>query len=160
MNVLLFPDKALLTKCEEVTDFSDIGTVSEEMYQCMKSARGMGLSANQVGILKRFFVMSGPSGEKICIVNPKILRQSLVTLDLSEGCLSAPGQQLKLFRPAWVEISFQNEKGELLKETFAGEHSVCVQHEIEHLDGKSFMHNKAIPKKLRIFLAKKWGIPR
>lgn len=159
MEVLKYPDPRLLKPCKEVTVFGpELATMLESMWETMVKERGMGMAANQVGIEYRMFTMKGPQDEKIFLVNPKIIESGKHPCSQAEGCLSAPGQMIKLYRPNWVKVTFQNEKGETRSDVFTDIHSVCVQHEIEHLDGKTFLQNKAIPKKMRIFLAKKWGI--
>lgn len=158
-EVLKYPDSRLFKTCKEVTVFGpELLVLLEAMWETMVKERGMGMAANQVGLEYRMFTMKGLNEEKLFIVNPKIIEFSNVPCDLSEGCLSAPGQMIKLYRPLWVRTTFQNEKGEHFTQVFSGIHSVCFQHELEHLEGKSFLQNKAIPKKLRIFLAKKWGL--
>jgi len=159
MEVLKYPDPRLLRPCKEVTEFGpELKVLLESMWETMKKERGMGMAANQVGLEQRMFVMDEVI-EKHFIVNPKIVDQGKYPCDQSEGCLSAPGQMIKLYRPNWVTITYQNESGEHRNRTFVGIHAVCVQHEMEHLEGKTFLQNKAIPKKVRIELAKKWGLP-
>ena len=103
--------------------------------------------------------MKGPNDEKLFIINPKVLSHSLVSADLAEGCLSAPGEFLTLSeRASWIEIQFQNEKGDMQKRTFHGIFAVCVQHEMEHLLGKTYLQAKSIPRIKRKALAKKWGL--
>lgn len=158
MDILKYPDQSLFEICKEVAVFGpELKVLLESMWETMKNNKGIGLAANQVGLQYRMFVMSGPDDQKFFIVNPKITRTSKSTLDYAEGCLSAPGEFLKLFRPAWAQVECQNEKGEKQVYLFKGIFSVCVQHEMDHLDGKSHLENKAIPKKTRIMLAKKWG---
>jgi peptide deformylase len=158
MEVLKYPDARLLKPCKEVTVFGpELVVLLESMWETMIKERGMGMAANQVGLEYRMFTMSYRA-QKLFVVNPTIVESSKNPSDLAEGCLSAPGQMIKLYRPNWVKLSFQNEKGEKLNATFTDIHAVCVQHEIEHLDGKSFLQNKAIPKSMRKFLAEKWGL--
>jgi peptide deformylase len=103
------------------------------------------------------FVMEGLES-KLYIINPVILQSSMVTALFQEGCLSAPGEVVVTgSRREWVEVQYNDEKGETFRSVFSGIHSVCVQHEIEHLEGKSFMESKTIPKAIRKQLAKKWG---
>ena len=158
MQVLKYPDPRLLTPCKEVTVFGDeLKVLLESMWEIMKRERGMGMAANQVGLEYRMFVME--EGEsKHFIVNPKILDHGKNPSAKPEGCLSAPGEMIRLYRPDWVTVAYQNEKGEHLKRTFVDIFSVCAQHEIEHLDGKSFLQNKNIPKRVRVSLAAKWGL--
>lgn len=158
MDILKYPDPSLFVVCKEVMVFGpELNVLLEGMWSTMKEHKGLGLAANQVGLKHRMLVMQGPKEEKLFIVNPKILKVSRGTIDYAEGCLSAPGEFLKLFRPGWATVAFQNEESRNFVQTFSGVFSVCIQHEIDHLDGKSHLENKSIPKKTRIMLAKKWG---
>jgi peptide deformylase len=159
MEILKYPDPHLFIPCKEVTVFTpELKILLDSMWETMKIERGLGLAANQVGLSYRMFTMEGPNNEKLYIVNPKILDSAKTPSSVAEGCLSAPGQMIKLYRPLWVKLSFFNENGEQQERVFHDVFSVCVQHEMEHLSGKSYLQNKAIPKKLRMFLAKKWGL--
>lgn len=159
MEVIKYPDPRLLKSCKEVTVFDEaLAKLLEDMWETMKREHGIGMAANQVGLEHRMFVMD-ETIEKHFIVNPQVVESGKYPCNDSEGCLSAPGQIMKLYRPHWVKLKYQNEKGEHRNRTFVGIFSVCVQHEIEHLDGKTFLQNKAIPKKMRLFLAQKWGLP-
>lgn len=158
MEIVKYPNPALFKACKEVTVFGpELKVLLDSMWETMVAARGVGLAANQVSLNMRMFTMEGPNNERLYIVNPKIVSKSKGVSNMSEGCLSAPGQMLKLFRAAWVQLEFQDENGHHFNRNFGDVHSICVQHEIEHLDGKTYLQNRAIPKKLRIFLADKWG---
>ena len=79
--------------------------------------------------------------------------------DLKEGCLSAPGEFLELAeRVAWVVVKFQDETGKEFIKTFDGIWSVCIQHELSHLEGESFLQSKSLKKSVRKMLAKKWEL--
>ncbi len=160
MEILKYPDPSLLKKCDEVTVFgTELKTLLDGMWDAMLKRGGLGLAANQVGLHFRAFVMGGPDSEKLYIVNPKVVKKSEISANLKEGCLSAPGEFLVLSeRSSWIQIDFQNEKGEMLRRVFQGLHAVCVQHEMDHLEGKSHLQSKSIPKALRKVLAKKWGL--
>lgn len=160
MEIFKFPSLILFKKCEEVTVFGEeLKIILDNMWDTMKSARGIGLAANQVGISSRMFTMEGVDGERLYLVNPKILRKSQFSANLKEGCLSAPGDQLALSeRVSWVEVAFQDETGAERKRVFKDIWAVCVQHEIQHLEGESFLESKSIPKAIRKELAKKWKI--
>lgn len=159
MEVLKFPHSDLSKPCKEVTVFGpELKVMLEAMWETMKRERGVGLAANQVGILYRMFTMEGPNQEKLFIINPRILDFSKAPSSLKEGCLSAPGELIRLYRPMWVNVCYQDETGKQVIRTFVDVHSVCVQHEMEHLNGISFMQNKNIPKMTRRELAKKWGM--
>jgi peptide deformylase len=158
MNILKYPDPNLFRICAEVTVFGpELIVLLESMWEAMREERAIGLASNQVGLTFRMFAMKY-NDEKLFVVNPKILRRSQAPANLKEGCLSAPGEFLIISdRAAWVEVRYQDEKGALHTRVFQGIHSVCAQHEVDHLDGKSHLQSKTIAKKARLELAKKWG---
>jgi peptide deformylase len=160
MLILKYPDSSLFNVCKEVTVFGDeLRILLENMWTAMITAGGLGLASNQVGLEYRMFVMSNVDHEKLFIVNPKIVKRSEVPAMMKEGCLSAPGEFLFLKeRMSWVQIDFQDEKGNNHRRVFQGLHAVCVQHEMDHLDGKSHLMSPSIPKKQRKELYKKWGL--
>jgi peptide deformylase len=159
MILLKFPNPALTTKCSPVWDFGpNLKKTLDEMWDLMIQENGIGLAANQVGILNRMFVMAGPFNEKIYCVNPKVYAYSLETVTLKESCLSAPGEFINIVRPASVKIGCQDENGNSCSYNFHSIYSVCAQHEMEHLDGSTFLKSPQIPKKERIRLAKKFGL--
>lgn len=129
------------------------------MWDTMVKGQGIGLAANQVGLTFRMFTMLGPKEEKFYIVNPKIVKRSVVPANLREGCLSAPGEFLVLDeRASWVKLQFQDETGKNQEMVFKDIYAVCVQHETDHLDGTSHLQSKSLKKAKRKELAKKWGI--
>lgn len=160
MNILKFPSPELFEVCKEVSVFGpELKTLLDAMWETMIAGNGMGLAANQVGLKFRMFTMLGPEDEKIYLVNPKIVGRSVIPANLQEGCLSAPGEMLTLDeRVSWVKVKFQDETGKECERVFKGIHSVCVQHETDHLNGKSHLQSKSLSKVKRKQLAKKWGI--
>lgn len=160
MKILRYPDPILLQTCLLVNVFDDnLKKVLDEMWETMVAAEGMGLAANQVGILSRMFIMTDVDGSKIYAINPKIVLKSHVSANKPEGCLSAPGEFLELDeRAEWVLVEYQDETGAQHKKVFHGIHSVCVQHEIDHLDGKTHLLSPTLSSKDRKMLAKKWGL--
>src|SRR5271154_689806 len=91
MNVLKFPNPFLTTATYPVTVFGDeLKVLLDSMYETMKTNNGLGLAANQVGLLHRMFVMDGLEG-RFNIVNPVIVNKSAKPANIKEGCLSAPG---------------------------------------------------------------------
>ena len=124
----------------------------------MISHNGMGLAANQVGVRYRLFVMADMNGKYLSVVNPIIISRSSVPANLKEGCLSAPGEILTLSeRASWVQVKFQDETGKSQTRVFKDIYAVCVQHEMDHLDGKSHLQSSSIPRAKRKLLAKRWG---
>lgn len=159
MKIHKFPHPALFTPCTEVTDFGPkLKENLDKMWDIMVAVQGMGLSANQVGLFDRYFVMQGHFGQKIYVVNPIIRNKSQELSPLVEGCLSAPGDFLNLKRAEVVYLDYQDETGKPISKIFTSYFSICVQHEIDHLDGKSFLESEVLDKKTRKKLAKKWGI--
>lgn len=159
MKILKFPHPALFKVCEPVTVFgAELKVLLDNMYRTMQAHNGVGLAANQVGLEHRMFVMQDHE-KRVNLVNPEVTRRSMVTSLVREGCLSAPGEYIITgSRREWVEVKYQDEKGNPHIRLFKGIFAVCVDHEIEHLDGKSFMDSKTIPKATRKELANKWGI--
>lgn len=160
MKILKFPDKNLFEICTEVLSFGpELKTLLDSMWSIMTENNGMGLASNQVGLKFRMFTMLGPDDEKLFIVNPIIISSSVASANVKEGCLSAPGEFLVLEeRKSWVQLKYQDETGTEHQRVFKGVHAVCVQHEIDHLDGKSHLLSKSLHKAKRKELAAKWGI--
>lgn len=160
MNILKFPSEELFKVCTEVTVFGpELKILLDSMWETMVVGNGIGLAANQVGLTFRMFTMLGPNDEKLYLVNPKIVSRSTVPANMREGCLSAPGEFLVLSeRASWVKVEFQDETGEVKQRVFRDIHSVCVQHEIDHLDGKSHLQAESLHTAKRKELEKKWGI--
>lgn len=160
MEILKFPHPHLSKPTQIVHDFDqDLQSWLDAMWEAMKANNGMGLSANQVFLDHRMFVMEGPGGKRLELINPIITEASIVPADLKEGCLSAPGEYLIVpSRKVWVSVAFQDVKGVAKKALFKDIYAVCAQHEIEHLDGKGFMENSSVSRKKRKELAKKWGL--
>ena len=160
MEILKFPDKRLFTPTKPVTVFGEeLSVLLNAMWDAMIKANGIGLSANQVGLDLSMFVMKAPDQKKMFIINPEIVSRSEGRAGLSEGCLSASGEYLTLFeRAAWVQLKFQNETGKVCSAVLKGIYSVCAQHEIDHLEGKSFLESKSIPRSKRKELSKKYGL--
>lgn len=150
----------LLQKCIPVVDFGPaLKFVLDQMYETMEANHGLGLAANQVGFFSRMFVMRDANYMPIYFVNPEILSRSEASANLPEGCLSAPGEFLELDeRSEWVQVKFLDENGQEHVRVFKGIYSVCVQHEIDHLDGKTHLQSPTLTKADRKKLAKKWGL--
>lgn len=150
MKIVHFPHLALTTKSVEVTDFnSDLAVITNEMIELMDNCSGVGLAANQVAINKRIFVMQC-NKEKLpyVFINPVIISSSEINEKNNEGCLSFPGLNLEISRKQWIELKWKNIRGEELMEKFIGLECVCIQHEIDHLNGINFIDKIGNVKKL------------
>ena len=108
------------------------------MAKAMYQHHGIGLAAIQVGYQLRMFVMdcSRSQSEYKVFINPEIVEKSIETLCDVEGCLSAPGKQGEVNRHIRIILKYKNENGKEEKKTFYNLEARCVQHEMDHLDGK------------------------
>jgi peptide deformylase len=106
----------------------------QEMIQFMKSQQAIGLSANQIGINLRLFVMQIEDRTRFCF-NPAILDRSTELVTMAEGCLSFAGKQCILQRPEQIRVRYQDHRGFWIQEELTGLESRCFQHELDHLDG-------------------------
>ena len=125
---------------EQCSDEIDRNKVKEDLIDSMKNYQGIGLSANQIGIMERVFVMYSDvkKREIIACFNPQILSVSNKKVLMDEGCLSYPGLWLKVNRPDAVEVSYEDENGELHKKAMFGLECRVFQHEYDHMEGTDF----------------------
>ena len=111
-----------------------LDTLIARMKMTMKLYGGIGLSANQVGVMHRLFVM-GTDDFFIACINPKVIEQSKETEVAVEGCLSFPGLQLKVERPKWIIAEYTDADGQLQQTKFEGMTARCYLHELDHMNG-------------------------
>ncbi len=143
--ILLHPDPRLKTVAKPVSAIgTDIARLADDMLETMYDAPGIGLAAPQVGVLSRLLVMDavkeeGASPRPMVLINPEILWSSEDRSVYDEGCLSIPEHYAEVERPAEVRIRWTGLDGKLAEEHFKGLWATCVQHEIDHLDGKLFI---------------------
>lgn len=124
-------------KLETAADRKHADTIALSLAETLAKTQGLGLSANQCGRTERMFAIN--MGEQIwTLINPEIIEKSDTVSDLAEGCLSYPGLYLKLKRSDHIKVKFQAINGEWIEQEFDGLTAVCIQHEIDHLDGKIF----------------------
>jgi len=115
------------------------------MLETMYEAPGIGLAAPQVGVNLRLLVMDcankddGEPPQPLCVINPEILATSEETNEHEEGCLSIPQVFSFITRPKEVRVRFWDENGQQHERDFGGLWATCVQHEIDHLNGKLFI---------------------
>ncbi|HEY5106837.1 MAG TPA: peptide deformylase [Caulobacteraceae bacterium] len=125
----------------------------DDMLETMYDAPGIGLAAIQIGVAKRVLVMDLSRGEgepePRHFVNPEILWASKETLPYEEGCLSVPEIYDEVERPAKVRLRYLNYQGERVEEEAEGIFAVCIQHEIDHLDGVLFIDHLSRLKRAR-----------
>jgi len=117
----------------------DPKTIVENMAEAMEKYGGLGLSANQVGLPYKMFVMKTADKGIVGFFNPKITRVSQETDNLKEGCLSFPDIYLMIKRSKTIELEYQDEQGESHTLVLEGMAARCVQHECDHLNGILFL---------------------
>ena len=119
------------------TEPKDRLELTTNIAETMRQYGGIGLSANQVGIALRMFVL-GDGKHFIPCFNPKILEYGKDKIPMEEGCLTYPGLFVKIYRPDMIVAQWEDEKRELHKETFTGLQSRVFQHEYDHMEGIDF----------------------
>ena len=140
LPILQFPDPRLKLVAKQVDSFdAEIEKICSDMLETMYETQGVGLAATQVNIQQRILVIdiSEDQSQPLCIINPKLINAQGEII-WEEGCLSFPGVFAKVKRSAQITIEFYNVKGE--PQTLHAEElmAVCIQHEIDHLNGITF----------------------
>ena len=142
--ILIHPDPRLKKLCDPVREITDdLRNVASDMLDTMYDAPGIGLAAPQVGVTKRLIVMDcikGPEAPRpLILFNPEITWTSDELSTYEEGCLSIPDQYADVQRPDKATVRWMDQNGAPQVETFDGIWATCVQHEIDHLNGKLFI---------------------
>ena len=141
LNILHFPDSRLRTVAKAVTEFDDeLRQFVSDMFETMYEAPGIGLAATQVDRHIRLLVMdvSEARDRPRCLINPEILEADGEE-EMDEGCLSVPGYYEKVRRAEHIRVRAQDENGTLSEFEAEGLEAVCIQHEMDHLEGKLFV---------------------
>lgn len=158
MNLILAPDP-ILTQLAQAWDFSvdtDAEEVESEMICLMKISNGIGLAGNQVGLLKRVFVIKlnnhADRAEPFAMFNPRVISKSETLQTAAEGCLSFPELWLGVSRPNTVESEYFDKHGNACTITLTGIDARCFLHEIDHLNGVVFTEKVS---QMKLMLARK-----
>ena len=141
LEILETPDPRLRTVAKPVETFDEkLAQLAEDMIETMYAARGIGLAATQVNVHKRLLVLDVSEAQDTprVYVNPTIL-DSEGTETCEEGCLSVPGIYAEVSRAEKVRLGAQDIDGKPFVEELEGMHAICVQHEMDHLEGKLFI---------------------
>ena len=143
-NIIIEPDPILRKKCEPLEKVdTNTRKLMDDMLATMYAAPGIGLSAVQVGILKRLVVIDISRDEEkkdpIFLINPEITNQSKKTSVYEEGCLSIPGQFAEIERPAECTLKYIDYHGKEKELKADGLLATCIQHEVDHLNGILFI---------------------
>ena len=140
-QIITVPDETLKKISEPIEKVGvNEKKLIKDLFETMYNSNGIGLAAVQVGILKRVIVVDVSSKEEeknpICFVNPIIKKISDKISVYEEGCLSIPDTFIEIERPKTCEVQYVDIDGKIKTQEFDGLLSTCVQHEINHLDGK------------------------
>jgi peptide deformylase len=165
-EILILPDPLLRKVAEPVEAFDDdLKKTVDDMFETMYDAPGIGLAGPQIGYMKRVVVIDladeeNPDSGKIAMVNPEIVGVSEQTAVSEEGCLSIPELYYEVERPAEVTVKYFTPEGKEVTRHATGRLAVCMQHEIDHLDGVLYIDylsrlkrdrvNKKFQKKARL----------
>ena len=152
LTILEFPDPRLRKKAAPVEAVDDaLRALIDNMFETMFDAPGIGLAATQVDVHRRLLVgdVSTDQTEPFVLINPKILEKDGV-LVTDEGCLSVPGFYEAVERAEHIRVKYLNRDGEEVDMEAEGMLAVCIQHEVDHLDGKLFVDYLSEAKRQRI----------
>jgi len=153
LEILEFPDPRLRTVAAPVEQVDDaLRALIDDMFETMYDAPGIGLAATQVNVHKRLLVMdvSEEGNQPLVFINPEITPLTDQTKPYDEGCLSVPGFYESVDRPERVLIKALDRNGETFEMEADGLLAVCIQHEVDHLDGKLFVDYVSRLKRERI----------
>ena len=151
LDILQYPDPRLRTVAKPVAEVDDrVRALADDMLETMYEAPGIGLAATQVDIHERLVVIdvSDDRDQPMVLVNPEIV-ESAGGARGQEGCLSVPGYQDMVDRAEWVRVQALDRNGEPLEFEADGLLAVCVQHEVDHLNGKLFLDHLSELKRKR-----------
>ncbi len=148
-QIVIWPEKVLTTPTKKVTEFgAALEPLLEEMYSSVRAAQGIGIAANQIGVPLRIALVGRREGTFFEIVNPTILERS-GKVEYHEGCLSVPDAWEQVDRAERVRVRWQDKHGAEHEELVEGKLAHVFQHEIDHLDGTTFvMHLSSLKRSL------------
>jgi peptide deformylase len=152
LKILEFPDPRLRTRAVAVESVDDdLRTLIDDMFETMYEAPGIGLAATQVDVHKRLLVadVSSDKSEPHVLINPEILEMDGVAVS-EEGCLSVPGYYEEVERAEHIRVRFLDRDGNEVEMEAEGLLAVCIQHEMDHLEGKLFVDYLSEAKRGRI----------
>ncbi len=153
LEILEFPDPRLRTEARPVADVNDtIRKLIDDMLETMYEAPGIGLAASQVDVHQRVIVIdvTEDHSDPLIFINPEIRVLDPELGEYDEGCLSVPGFYETVNRPRQVEVTALDRNGERFTRVLEGLLAICLQHEIDHLNGKLFVDYLSPLKRQRI----------
>ena len=152
LNILKYPDKRLRTIAKPVVSVDEtIKQQVKNMFETMYEAPGIGLAATQVNFHQRIIVIdiSDQCNEPICLINPEVIEKS-GEIQWEEGCLSVPDYYENIIRANDIKVQALNQHGETFDLEASEMLSVCIQHEIDHLNGILFVDHLSKLKQKRL----------
>ena len=154
--ILRYPHPGLKTVCAPVTAFDDdLKTLAGDLLETMRAAPGVGITAAHIGVFKRLFVLELSKADGVRnYVNPEIISSSPALARQTEGSVSMPGATEDVERPASIRLRYQTLSGEMKEEDADGFLAICIQHEIDQLDGIFWLQRLSKLKRDR--LIRKW----
>lgn len=155
LKIIRYPNKLLKQRCKPVEDPTALTTTIRRAWMILRhTPNAMAIAANQLGILQRWFIMRTTFKEELNFINPvwqpaKGPRSGAA--DLNEGCLSSPGiSAIVPSRVNYIEVKAFNLDGNEFKVHYSGLDAVCVQHEIDHLNGKFWLDKLSVKDRARL----------
>lgn len=152
LTILEFPDPRLRTKAKPVEQFdAKLATLIDNMFETMYQSQGIGLAATQVNVHKRLMVVdvSEQQNDPMVFINPEITPLE-EEIESQEGCLSVPGFNDSVMRPAEIKVNAFDKTGQPFELQASGLLAICIQHENDHLNGKLFVDYLSPLKRQRI----------
>ncbi len=152
LEILKFPDERLRTRAKPVDAVTDeTRQLVDDMFETMYAAPGIGLAATQVNVHQRVIVIdvSSDKDQPLCLINPEIIERDGVE-QYEEGCLSVPGIYETVERAEHIRVRALNREGETFELETGELLAICIQHEIDHLEGKLFVDYLSPLKRNRI----------
>jgi peptide deformylase len=153
LTILEFPDPRLRTRARPVVEVDDrIRQLVDDMFETMYEAPGIGLAATQINVHERVVVMdiSEERDQPLVFINPEVEVLGDETRDFDEGCLSVPGFYETVARPENIRVKALDREGQPFEMEPDGLLAVCIQHELDHLEGKLFVDYLSPVKRQRI----------
>ena len=151
LDIVLYPEQGLREVCAPIPQMTDdLDKLIDDMFYTMYEAPGIGLAAPQIAVQERLIVVdvSEKKDQPIALINPEIV-QSAGTITWEEGCLSLPGVYAKVKRPSDIIVRGMDRDGKQVEFEANELLAVCIQHEIDHLDGKMFIDHLSGLKRTR-----------
>ncbi len=154
-EILVIPDKRLRAVSKPVSEITDeVRELVDDMFETMYDAPGIGLAAIQIGVPLRVVTVDccarEEEAEPLTLINPEILELSGEDTPYEEGCLSIPDYYEEVVRPGTARVRYMDLEGQRHEIEATGLLSTCIQHEVDHLDGKLFIDYLSMLKRSRV----------